>query len=428
MTNDNAPAPPHLRWNFFAFLVDYASFTLGMVFVNISSVMPALVGHLTESAPVIGLIGTIYRGAWLLPQLPAGEWIAQRPRKRPFMLISAIAGRLPFWILAVALWVGLTEYPAALLTLFFVCLALFFAGDGLATLAWFDVLARAIPARQRGRLIGSAQVLSGVLGIGAGALVSVIIDHPELPFPNDFALLFTLASAVITISTVALLLIREPPATQQINEDLPKLHNHRMAWLSPLTNDPTLRYFILCSILFGLAEMSMPFYVGHAERVLQLPPRIIGAFVVAQTIGGIGASAMLGPLSERRGPRYTIRIGSALSALGPILALVSHIAGPSPFSSVYPLVFVTLGIAQNVKFLGFSNYLLEIAPEHLRPKYVGLSNTILGLLTLAPMIGGWLLQITSYTVLFSATAILSTLGFLLTLGMASSGGIASSSR
>jgi hypothetical protein len=67
--------------------------------------------------------------------------------------------------------------------------------------------------------------------------------------------------------------------------------------------------------------------------------------------------------------------------------------------------------------LGFYNYLLEIAPASLRPSYVGLGNTILGVLTLAPTLGGWLLEATSYTVLFGVTAGLASLGTLIALGL-----------
>ena len=40
----------------------------------------------------------------------------------------------------------------------------------------------------------------------------------------------------------------------------------------------------------------------------------------------------------------------------------------------------------------------------MRPAYMGLSNTLSGLLLLMPLIGGWLLERTSYPVVFGLTA------------------------
>jgi hypothetical protein len=41
----------------------------------------------------------------------------------------------------------------------------------------------------------------------------------------------------------------------------------------------------------------------------------------------------------------------------------------------------------------------------------------MGVLTFVPMMGGWLLEATSYTVLFGTTAAIVAVGFLLTLGL-----------
>jgi MFS family permease len=107
---------------------------------------------------------------------------------------------------------------------------------------------------------------------------------------------------------------------------------------------------------------------------------------------------------------------------GPLFALVAHLTSTSNpsgdwLAQAYPFVYVAIGVVNSTWMLGFTNYLLEIAPNEMRPAYVGLGNTILGVLTLAPIAGGWLLEATSYTVLFGTTAVATALGFLLTLGL-----------
>jgi hypothetical protein len=83
----------------------------------------------------------------------------------------------------------------------------------------------------------------------------------------------------------------------------------------------------------------------------------------------------------------------------------------------YPLVYVFLGIINSTWIMGFFNYVLEVAPEGLRPTYIGISNFVMGILTAVPVIGGWLLEATSYTVLFGTATVLVATGFLLTLGL-----------
>ncbi len=412
MRKNPDPLPPHYRWNFVAFLVDYVCFGIAFTFINPSSVLPAFVGQLTDSAPVIGLVGTVFSGGWLLPQLAVARLINDKPRKKPYM-IAGMTGRAMLLVVALGLWAGLGRYPAATLGLFFACLGLFAATDGVASVAWFDIFARAIPLKGRSRLMGMAQFISGLAGIGVGTLIGLILDRR--PFPGDYALLFTLAGLALVPSAFAMILIREPPPE---HTDPQADGGPQGGWLRLLVDDPAFRRLMICRLLVGMMGLATPFYVVHASDVLRLPLSIVGGFVVAQTVSGMVASAVLGLVSERWGPRYVARIGSAAAAIGPLIALLAHLAGSGGWpTQAYPSVYVALGIINSALMMGFFNYLLEIAPDGMRAAYVGLGNTIMGLLTLVPIAGGWLLEATSYPTLFGVTAAVVAVGFLLTLGL-----------
>lgn len=409
MSRNPETLPPHHHWNFGAFLMDYVCFGIALTFASPSSVLPAFAGQLTDSTLVIGLVGTVFSGGWLLPQLAAARLIHDKPRKKPYMLVG-MGGRVLWLVIALALWAGLARSPTAMLVLFFVCLGLFAASDGFSSVAWFDILARAVPVKQRSRLMSMGQVIVGLTGIGVGRLIGLTLTRR--PFPADYALIFTLTGLVLLPSVAALVLVREPPQ-ERTNPQA----NSRMkgGWLSLLTTDPAFRRLMVCRVLIGTMELATSFYVMHASDVLRMPQSIIGKFVTAQTLAGVIASVVLGLVSERWGSRYVIRIGSAAAVVAPLFALAAHLAGSGWLVQAYPFVYVMLGVVGSAWMMGFFNYLLEIAPEGMRPAYVGLGNTIMGVLTFAPMAGGWLLKVTSYAVLFGVTAAVTAAGFLLTL-------------
>jgi MFS family permease len=402
--------PPNYRRNFTAFLVDYVSFGIAFTLIDVNAVMPAFVGQLTDSAPVIGLVNTVFAGGWLLPQLAAARYVSDKPHKKPYML-AGLGGRIFLGVTALALWVGLSRFPTAMLILFFVCLGLFAASDGFTSVSWFDILGRAIPLRGRGRLVGTGQFIVGLAGVGIGALVGLILDR--CPFPSDYALLFTLAALALVPSIVALVLIREPSPE---NDD-PETHvQTKGGWLQLLSDDPAFRRLMVCRMLIGMMGLATSFYVKHADQELGLPQSVIGDFVAAQTLTRIISSLGLGLISERWGPQHVIRVSSAVAVMGPLFALVVHLTGGGGrLAQAYPLVYVAVGIVPSAMMLGFFNYLLEIAPEGMRPTYIGLSNTIMGALTFVPMMGGWLLEATSYTVLFGVTTAFVAASFLLSL-------------
>lgn len=411
MTGHAKASTPNYRWNYAVLLVGHALFGVAFTFINPDSVLPAFAGQLTTSAPVIGLVGSTFRGGWMLPQLAVARLINDKPRKKPYMVIG-LAGRIAFWVLTLALWMGLGGHPAALLALSFTCFTVFAILDGASGLAWFDILARAIPPRQRGRLLGVAQAISGLVGIGGGALIGLILDRR--PFPTNYALIFTLASVLLGAAAIPLMLIREPPPQASDPEAKEEMAG---GWLKPLFANAAFRRLMLCRLLVGMIMLATPFYVKHAGEVLGLPESVVGDFVIAQTIAGVIASLLLGVICERWGPQVVIRFAIAAAMLGPLFALVAHLAGGGWLVRAYPFVYVTLGVINSAWIMGFFNYLLEIAPEDMRPAYVGLSNTIIGFMTLVPILGGWLLEATSYVVLFGLTTALLGAGFLVSLGL-----------
>jgi MFS family permease len=168
-------------------------------------------------------------------------------------------------------------------------------------------------------------------------------------------------------------------------------------------------------MLIGMIALATPFYVVHASDVLHLSDGAIGSFVAAQTLAVVVAGPLLGMVSERWGPQYVIRIGGVGAAAAPLFALMTHLVSSDWMIRAYPFVYAALGFTQSSWILGFFNYLLEIAPTDRRPLYVGLGSTIMGTLTLVPILGGWLLEMTSYTVLFGVTAALMLLGTLFSL-------------
>lgn len=400
-------------------MADYIFFSVAFAFFNPNSVLPGFVRQLTDVGAVVGLVTTVYNGGWLLPQLLTAHLINDKPRKKPYLL-RGISGRVLFWVLALTLWLGVTQNVTLTLVLFFTYLALFAISDGVASVAWFDILARAIPLKRRGRLMGIAQVVSGVAGLGAGAAITAILSTPRLSFPADYALIFALAGGALVPSAIAILLIREPPPERDSSEAEVETQDDD-SWLKPLTKDPAFRRLIICRIMVGMISLATPFYVGHAADVLDLPESVIGSFVATQTLAQATAGLVLGLVSERWGPRHVIQIGSGIAIMGPLFALAAHLSNGngSWLVKAYPLTYASLGVVQGTWMLGFYNYLLEIAPDDTRPVYIGLSNTIMGMLTLMPTAGGWLLDATSHTVLFGLTGGLVASGFLFTLTLES---------
>jgi MFS family permease len=412
--------PPHFRRNFVAFSGDYVGFALSMTFVSATTVFPALVGRLTDSEIAVGLVSTVSNGAWLLPQLVFANMLTNKRRKRPYIILGGAIGRPLNLIYGVAFALGLYLYPSVALVLLYLVQVVFFASDSLVSVAWFDVMGKAIPETRRGRLIGSAQLVSGVLAIGVGGFIAAVLGPNGPPFPYSYSILLILSSVCLLISLGSLSLVVEPD--EPVEETRPAWRDYLPRLRNTLRHDRAFTRLVAVRLLAGFDGLAMGFYILFATRELGLSLATVGLFTSAQTVGRIISSVGMGAVAERVGSHRVIQISTGIGMTAPTVSLALLLAGAeaSPATAaVFAWVFVTLGITVSSAMLGYYNYVLELAPPRQRPTYIGLFNTIGGLLILLPTLGGWLLQATSYSVLFSLTAVILVAAHVLSLSLPS---------
>ncbi len=395
---------PFYRRNFALIMADYVLFSLAMSLVGVSTVLPAFVQHLTQSAPVVGLVTAVWNGAWLAPQLLAAQSLTHRARKKPILVLTGLIGRPAFLMVSMALLSGVAARPAWMMAVLLASLAFFWGADAFCTIAWFDIVAKTIPPHRRGRLFGSAQILGGLLTLGAAAFVSFMLGPTGPAFPQNYAWLFGLASGLVLLGLGALALIHEPPESAPVERVGWRAYASQLGSL--LRHGSLFRRVILARGLDGIAMLATPFFVVYAVDVLGCGAEMIGVFVAAQTWGSVMASLGLGALSERVGAGAVIRVAVLANLSGPLLALLTFPLRSAAWLWLpYTLVFALLGVVNSAVMLGWMDYLLQIAPPGQRPTYTGLANTLTGLLIPMPILGGWLLQVTSYPVLFTVALV-----------------------
>ncbi len=411
------PLPPHYRRNMVALMGDWLGFGLALAFISASTVMPALVNHLSDSPLAVGLISTIGMGGWLLPQMFAAGPVSRLRRKKKVVIIPSLIGRPTFFITALAILRFAVPKPQIALAVFFVGYTLFSLCDGIASVPWFDIFSRAIPPHRRGRFIATTQVVSALLTIGVGGVVGYILSETSpFRYPANYAALFFIAGGVFFLSLVSFAHVRETPS--DVVENPLTLRDYLRELKVVWTGDRDFRLITAIRLILGLAALASPFYAVYALNVKGVSTGVIGWLLSAQIAGGLVCSLVLGFLLEKYGSRLTTNIEAVIVLISPLLAIVAglFLPGDSPwFVPVYLLVFAFLGAMNNSFMLGHMNYVLEMSPEDKRPLYVGLSNTLAGLLVVVPLLGGWLVDVLSYEPLFVLTVLCVSPALALTL-------------
>jgi len=253
-------------------------------------------------------------------------------------------------------------------------------------------------------VIGIGQAVSGILSIAAGAAIGWILESSGLAFPDNYGLIFSLASVCFLISLSGIYLIREPH--EPVASERQKMAEYLPGLVRLLRTDRTFLRVNVARLLMSVCAMASPFFAVYAIRELGVAEASLGGFAIAQTIGSALAGLLFGWVADRFGSHVVIRIVGGVYLLAPCLVLAAGMTGAGGIGTVVLVsaAFLFLGLGDGSIMLGFINYVLEIAPQGQRPVYIGLTNTLIGVIVLFPFIGGALADWGGYRIVFLLAA------------------------
>jgi MFS family permease len=413
----NATAQRHLKRNFSLGVLNGAIFNLFSALVDPSLVLSWFVSQLTTSNFLIGLITPIQYGGWFLPQLVISSYLQRRQRKLPFY--TRMAGvRVMIWGL-MTLAVFVIKDAIVLLMVFFTLLTAYSLVAGLAGICFVDIVAKTIPATRRGAFLAWRRFLGGILALGGSLLVKYILDERRgLAFPDNYAVLFLLSFFVLCVALACFTLTVEP--LEPVNEERVSLGRQFRRALDLPRRDSNYRRFLTMRLLLMAAEIATPFYIIYAKRALSVSVSMVGVYLTGTTLASFASNLLWGRISDRRGNKLLIVLSSSLGLFIPLIAmsivpLADLLPGLREFTpGLFALVFVLSGGAKSGVMIGNMNFLLEIAPADDRSIYIGFTNTVMGIALLASSVGGLIVDLVGFTVLFSLALAFYALALLLT--------------
>lgn len=367
-------------------------------------VLTAFAAHLTSNPLILGLIAPLQNATWSLPQIWTIGWLRRSRYALPMYHWAAIL-RMISWILLVAVVFLSRDTTLLLLTLM-----LFVVIGGLAAgvtgLPFIEVVAKIIPARQRGLVFGWRGALGGVLAI-VGAPVVLFFTGPDVrfDFPQNYALLFVVAGVTQMLGFFSFSLVKEPPS--ETNGDHPRLSLGliRTIWRA----DRSYRNFVRGRTLFELSSMANGLIIVYASQRLGVRLELAGMYLLVSSILRPVFSVAAGRVSVRIGNRLPVSLGMLAQAAGWLLLLLALPLGVRDRAAEYYMIPV-YSLTAIQKGLIFSNLMalgLNVTPEDERPLYMGALNTWIGVVSIFGSLNGVIAKLIGFEALFALTTVLS---------------------
>ncbi len=387
----------HLRHNVAVNMAEGIFYWVGLAFYSYQTVLPLFISKLTTSPYPLGILAMLGNSGWLLPQLFTARWVQRtRVKKHIVVRVGFFSERLPFVLLALIAWTLAATWPRVTLLLTLLVAAWGAYGGGLIAIAWQSMIAKVIPQDMRGRFIGVTSALGMAGGTLAAAVVAYILN--TWPFPQNFAISFSLGAACTLVSWLTLSFTREPPDPQVPDDD-----QDVSLWTAVphvVRQDRDYAWFLVARSVGALSSMGMGFLAVYAIQRWQLSDGQAGVFSGALMGAQFMAYLILGVMADRHGHKRVLEIGSLAATAGFLLATAA------PIPQLIYLSFAGLGIMQASYIVSGMMIVPEFAPPENLALYFGIASTFTGIVAVsAPMVGAWLANTWGYPIVFAISGL-----------------------
>jgi MFS family permease len=428
---------PHYRRNFLLGVINGSLVNFGLAFVDPFTVLPVFVTRLGGSNVDIGIIASVFAAFWFLPQVFVGRVAQARTHVLPIYSWMALVRALGYAGAAASVFLIDIAHPEVIIAALVIFLSLSTLSAGIAGVPFLEVTSKMIPAERRGSFFGLRRFFGGLLGIVAGILIAVILGGKgsglvesgplfdvtrQLAtsvgltghlFPHNYGVLFAIGGTLASVGMLLFVFIRERPA--ELIEAKPSMKETINAGLRLLRSHENYRMFFLVRVCWQLSAMSFPFYAAYAFTVVGFSEASVGVFVSIWVGSGVVSNYVWGVLADRRGNRVVLVMTAIISIAPPIIVLLFDITATPTGFTLLGVIFFLNGFARSGRFISNMTYLLEAVPLRGRPLYVGFMNSLSFPFMLSPIVGGIIVETSSFQILFIISAVFAILNVLLSL-------------
>ena len=402
--NFEAEVERHYKHNFIVNFIDGTAFWFGASFFAYRTILPVYIANLTDNEFAIALLSTIVATGWMLPQLFTAQWIQSLPIKKYAPVnIGIWAERLPILLLVPAAWISTISKETSLI-LSFIFITWHMIGAGFTAVGWQDMLAKIFPTDRRGRFFGLTNFGGTATGVLGASIVAWLLSRFDFPYSYMFS--FLAGAILIFISWLFLRMTKEPPVYPKVSKTPNKEYWGQVYKI--IASHRNFRRFLIAQIFMAGGNIAVGFLAVFAIQNWNLPDSQAGTFTIAMLIGQALSNLFFGWLADRKGHKLILE----LCVISSIISLGIAALAPGPFW--FFLVFFFTGITSAGFILSGIMIIFEFCQPEIRPIYIGLNNTFNGIVAIfLPILGGLLIRISNYQVMFVFSFIVCLVGLIL---------------
>jgi MFS family permease len=377
------------RHNYYALLWHALFLALAKNFMDVDTIIPAMMVDAGGTSVHIGLLTAIMLGGSHLSQLFFAPFINNRPMKKGCLLFGINARIFALACLAFLFFLSSWITGSFLIIMIFLFISVFSTSGGFANIGYTDILGKSVLPESRKSFFSIKQAI-----VSAGFFASAYFASRVLtlkPYPDNYAFLFVIATVMLTISSAGFWRLKEARVSRQ---EIYRYKNFISIILREIRANKKLLYYLLVSNTQGVSLALMPFLILYAKDALNATGSDIGNYLIFKVIGGVLVGALLFYHSKKVKYQHLLYLTSMLALIIPLFVLIL----PGHFS--LNLAFLAGGIVFTLHTIAVSGILLEVSTNENRALYTGIVGAGSVLPVVFPLVSSWVITQFGFSMFF----------------------------
>lgn len=375
--------------NFWSFLWHAGFLALAKNFMDVDTIIPAMIVEAGGGAMHIGIMTAIMLGGASFTQLFFAPYLSNKTYKKKYLLAGINTRVFSLIGLGVLLFLLTGEQVGYVMWLVFLFITLFSLAGAFANVSYFDILGKSVNPVKRKTFFSANQIISGVIVLGAAFLVKQVLVWKG--FPVNYALMFFIGGALLLVASGGFWNIRE---TVPSNMKISGLKNFLTILKQELKTNKKLAYFLGFINTQGIAISFLPFVILYAKENFQAQSSDTGNFLLFKVFGIVFVSLLV--LLGAKKLKYNLLLYSNVL----LSVLLGVFAWALTGIAEVKYVFVLGGIVFSLYTMTMNGLLLEISGTENRALYTGFAGAGNILPALFPLLGGTLIQLFGFKAFF----------------------------
>jgi MFS family permease len=369
------------KHNFVALLWHAGFLAFAKNFMDVDTVIPAMLVDAGGSAVQIGIMSAIMLGGSSFTQLIFAPFVSNHHFKKKFLLLGINSRILALFGMGILLFFPSLIKSSNLVWLIFILITIFSLGGAFANVSYTDILGKSVLKDSRKSFFSIKQVVTGVILLFSALIAKKVLT--AFDYPTNYGYMFFIAFGSLFIASLGFWNIKEV-IQSKLTVRGPKHFFHLIR--TEIRQNPRLKFFLGFINTMGVSLTLLPFVILYAKEHQVFDSSDTGIFLLFKVVGSVVTGFILFLLAGKYKYRYLL-YGSATLALLVSISLLLQIEIPS-----LAIIFFIGGIMYTGYSISMNGVLLEVSGVKNRTLYTGIAGAGNILPAIFPLFSGWLIK------------------------------------